>query len=462
MKATSLLYRLNSTLTWKVLVNTGWASAATPVTIGLGILQIGMMARILGPEGIGVITLFGAVCTLFDSLLKFTSSETVMVYASKGKAIDSNVPTGHIIRYCYFLDFLTSFVAFSAVVISSLFLPHLFNLPPGVEWLLALFGLTIVFQSAYWTSHGLLRIANRFSWTFYHSVAHSILKTSMVAVLFLCNAGLVEVVYLLVGLSLLNGTSLYVMANLALKKEGIELVGNGLPWWQVPREVWRFQILGHMRQIVKSMSRYIDTITIGYISNPVQVGFYRVSKQTSEQIRTPAQGFLVSLFPEYCRLYFSGDMSQFRRLVKNFTILLLGLAFMGGLILWFGAELIIRVVFGEEFLHAKDVVRILIISSCLMLTMYPLYSLPAAVGKAGPALKAVIGAIIVQVIMIYLLVPKQGALGAAWANVAYVVTWALLLLPSIVHVLSNTGSTSMIPKAEPEELFPMKAETDIS
>ena len=54
-----------------------------PVTVGLGIVQIGMLARMLGPEGIGVLTLFIAASALFGSLLKFTSAEAIMVYVTK-------------------------------------------------------------------------------------------------------------------------------------------------------------------------------------------------------------------------------------------------------------------------------------------------------------------------------------------------------------------------------------------
>lgn len=426
-------------LTWRVVVNAGWASTATPINITLGIIQTGLMARMLGPEGLGVIALFGAVCGLFGKVLKLTSAETAMVYVSKALAEGDNSEASHIIRYCYSLDFLTSFVAFSAVGVTSLFLPRLLNLPPGLEWLQILFGLSLVFQSTYWTSHALLRVANRFSWTFYASVAHSAIKTTLVALLFLGEARLTPVVFLLVGLSLLDGTILYVLARIAIRQSGIDGAQDMKAWWRVSNEVWRFQWLGYSREIVKSMNRYMDTLAIGFIGNPIQVGFYRAGKQITDQIQIPAQGFLASLFPEYSRLYFSGNMRQLRRLTGRFAATFLSIGLLASLVLWFGAEWIIRVILGEAFLPATDVVRILMVSGVILLIMSPVYSLPAAVGRAGPALTSVMAAMGVQVIVILWLVPRLGVLGAAWANVAYVVTWSVVLLPSIVQVLRGPG-----------------------
>lgn len=439
---------VRGTLTWRVFTNAGWASAAIPINVGLGIVQTGLMARMLGPEGIGTIALFGAVCVLLGSVLKVASAEPAMTYVIQALTEGDDAQASHFIRYFYLLDFLTSLVAFSAVALSALFVPRLLNLAPGLEWLQALFGLTLVFQSTYWTSHALLRVADRFSWTFYHSVVHSVTKTALVALLFVAKAGLTEVAFLLVGLSLLDGLSLYLMARLALRRKGLRHVRQSVPWWHVPGEIRRFQMLGYGRQLIKSMNRSADTLMIGYIGSPLQVGFYRAGKQIADQAQLPVQGFLVSLFPEYSRLYFSGDIHRLRRLVGRFFSLFLGLGLLASLVLWFGAERIIRIILGDGFLPAKDVVRIVMISAVVRLVMSSIYPLPAAVGRAGPALRSMMAAIGVQVVVIFWLVPRQGALGAAWANVAYFVTWAVVLLPSVLKVLQGPGAEAGQGKSE--------------
>lgn len=393
-----------------------------------------LMARMIGPKGIGMIALFGAVSTLASSIFKSTSSETVMVYTAKADGAGDASRVAQIVRHCYFLDTLTSLAAFGMLVVLSLYSPKLLNLPAGSGELQVLFGLTIIFQSTHWTSHGLLRVADRFSWTFYQSCAHSLFKVLAVAALFFAGKGLSELVLLLVGISLLDGASLTAMAFVALRKRGIHL-NNGDAWWKVPKEVWRFQILCHARQIVKSLNRYVDTLLIGHLADPQQVGYYRAGKQICEQIITPAQGFLVSLFPEYSRLYFAGDMVRLRKMAKRFSMLLAGLAICASAVLFWGAEPIVRIILGPQFLPAVDLVHILIISTFILLAMYPLYSLPAATGKAAPALASVVIAISIQAILMLYLIPRYQTLGAAWAYVGYVVTWAIVMLPSVIRTL---------------------------
>jgi O-antigen/teichoic acid export membrane protein len=146
----------------------------------------------------------------------------------------------------------------------------------------------------------------------------------------------------------------------------------------------------------------------------------------------------VSLFPEYSRLYFSGDREKLKRLVVKFSGLFLGLSTVVCIVLWFNSDLIIKIIFGERFLPASDVLRIMILSIFIIYVMIPVYFLPAAVGNAGPALKSATAATCVQMIFMFYLVPRYGALGAAWANVVYNIVWFAILLPSILAVLRHS------------------------
>jgi O-antigen/teichoic acid export membrane protein len=431
---------LNS-LTGRVLMNAGWASASTPISIGLGILQTGMMARMLGPDGLGAVALFGAVCGLFGSFFKLQSAETIMVYVTKMLAEKDYPSVGRFIQYVYCTDLLTALLSFCLVVISSFFWADFLKLTQGSNMLQIFFSLTLIFQAPYWTSHALLRICNHFSWTFYQAISHSVLKTILVALLFFFKAELTHVIYLLIGLSLFDGLSLYLLAAVGLKKAGVPSFGLSIAAIKgIPLDILHFQLLGHGRQIVKSLNRYVDTVVIGHFGNPMEVGLYRSAKQIADQMQLPAQGFLTSLFPEYSRLFFSGENAKLRRLVYRFGVLFLFIGLLGSIGMWFGAEWITLIVLGKSFLPAIPSIRILLISEVLLLAMSPIYSLPAAAGNAGPALGAAIAGVVLQIGMIAWLVPQQGALGAAWANVSYYAAWTLIMIPSSYKVLSNKAS----------------------
>lgn len=421
---------IKNTLTWKVLKNAGWSAASTPITIVLGIIQTGMMARILGPEGIGYVVLFAATCAIFEAFLKITSNETTLVYVTKAISSGNNENTDHLIRYCYSLDFMSSFVASSTVALIAIFIPRLLNLQNNIIWLQAFYALTIIFQSTNSVSLALLRITNNFSWSFLQSVTHSILKTSFVAVLFFNKAGLKEVVFLLVVLTLFDGLSLFILANIAIKRNGFNIFKKFKISFHVPIEIWKFQFLGYGRRITKVIYGYIDVLMIGYLANPVSVGLFRSARQLTDPLDIPTQALISSLTPEYSRLWFNKEKQRLRRLVFRFTLFsLAGFGVLALIISLFSSQ-IIHIVLGDAFLPSKIPMLILLLAILLSTVMTPLNSMQVATGQAGPSTIAGLATIAVQALLIVLLVPKFNIIGAAWAKVGGVLVSLLIMLPT--------------------------------
>ena len=430
------LSELKKSVSWRVLKNAGWMSATTPVNVLMGIFHTGMVARMLGPEGIGLLGLFTATSGLFGSVLKLTSSGTIVTFISRSLAADDKKDAAHIIRYCHIVDFVSSLVAYGTFIIFARYFSQLFGVSQEYRLLLVFWGVTLVLSSIYWDSQALLQLSNRFNWIFYQNLFRAILKTSLIAVLFWIGSGLQEVVWVNVLMLGIDSCCLFILGQIALRRIGIRwFLGDGASWWKVPKDVRKFQIVSHVRSIIKSVNRYVDTLMIGLIANPVQVGFFRASKQITNLLQTPLQTFNASLYPTYSRLWFSGQTQQLRRLVKRFTLGFAIVGMLGIVVLFFSVDWIIRLILGPDFLPARAIVVILLQSVLIFIMMIPLYSLPAAVGLAGPQLSAAIAALVVQLIIMWFMVPRLGAVGAAWANVAYVVIWALVLLPTIVQLL---------------------------
>lgn len=422
--------RLRSSSAGRVLANAGWASASTPITAGLGIVQAALLARMLGPDGLGALAVITAVCAMFGSLLRTTSAETTLVYLTRAHTAGDHTGGAQLLRYLYHVDFLTGTVSFLAVAAAAVFLPRLLQLPAHMIIWQVVLGLTLPLQATFWVSHASLRVCDRFAWTCGQAIGRAILRTAATAVLFACSGGLGAVVLLNVVVALLDAVSLAWLARRALPAAAPPRCR-----WKVPGEVWRYQLLTHGRQSIKSLSRYGDTLVLSGLAPTHQVGLYSASKQITDQLLTPAQGLLVSLFPEYSRLYFSGDLRGLRHLVLRFALLFLAGGALLGTGLWMAAPWLVHLVLGPAFLPGVPIIRVLAIGALATTVMTPLYALPTAVGRAGPALTALVLAIAAQIGLMIALVPCWGATGAAWARVAYVAVWMLVLLPQILHLL---------------------------
>lgn len=437
METINFFQSLRNTTTGRVLINAGWASAATPVTIGLGIIQTGFMARLIGPEGIGIIAILAATCSIVGCLVKLNNSNTATVFVTKA-LIEKNIEDARqILRYCYFVDLLTSVLAFCLVVIFSLVMPNLFNISSDYKLLQMIYGLTLVFQATYWTSHAMLRVENRFSWAFYQSLSLSALKLVGVAVLFYMNARIKSVVVMLVGLSALDGLSLYILACIAMKPlfRGVSVSGGA--WWRVPKEIYKFQLLGYGSGAIKMIYNYLDVLLIGFLAHSYQVGLYRVASQLASLMDLICQPLMSSLGPEYSRLWFSGELLRLKRLVLRMTFCLIMVSLAFYLILFLMSEVIIRIAFGNAFLLAGKPFLILAFASLLATAMMPLNTLQTATGRAGPATVASFVTVSVQTLLLFFLTPRFGVSGAAWAKVGGLIGSLSVMIPTGIRRLTR-------------------------
>lgn len=418
----------------RILVNTGWASAAMPFNLALGIVQTGLMARMLGPEGLGIIALYTATCALVGSFCKLNNSQAALTYVTQFITAGDSARAVHFIRYCYGLDLLTSLFAFAVLAGLAFFAPLVFDLKAEQAVLQVIFALTLVFQATYLTSNALLRVANRFSWTFYQSVAQSLLKLAVVACLFYVNAGLREIVWMLVGLSLFNGLSLFVMAKIALRDIGLTALKKIKPvyphWWQAPPEIRQFQIYSYGSSVMKSLYRYLDVLLIGLVGNASSVGLYRAAAQFAGFLDFPVQAMITGMSPEYSRLWYAGEKKQLLNIVVQSTALLVGV--MGILLIIFIplSGPIITLIYGDAFSVGQGVFVILLIASLLSALMVPLNTLQIASGQAWPSTLASVVTVAGQGTLLFWLVPLYGTIGAAWARVFALVGSLAIMIPT--------------------------------
>lgn len=418
-------------LTWRIIANAGWVSASAPINIGTGVLQTALLARMLGPDGLGSVALFGAVAALFSGLLKIENAETALVYVTQALTREEKAEAKHIVRYCYIVDLLTSAIAFVAVAFAALVVPRLLNLPPEARGLQVIFGLTLILRSTYSTSNALLRVTQHFAWTFYQSIIYSLIRIGLLVLLFLKGAGLTEVVLLLILFAALDGISLFVMAYLALYREDWYLAPfPSKPWWHVSPEIRRFQLLGYGRSITKRIYSNMDALVLGYLGDPASVGLFRAAKQLTNLVRIPTQALVSSLSPEYSRLWFSNNRTQMRKLVLRFT--LFSLLMMGalGIILGIFSAHIIHIVLGDAFMPAREPLLVLVLATILGMAMTPFNTMQTATGRAWPSVVAGIATVVTQTVLMVLLVPTYGAYGAAWATVGGLSASLAIMLPT--------------------------------
>jgi O-antigen/teichoic acid export membrane protein len=172
----------------------------------------------------------------------------------------------------------------------------------------------------------------------------------------------------------------------------------------------------------------IDQVMLHKMVSAGELGNYVAAVKVSELFEALPAAFLTTLFPLLCRA--AGQEDQFRRYLglsfRYLLVVALGLC----VVITVAARPIIQVLYGQQYAPAAKMLSILIWSeiatffgsvvanSLVALNLQRFLVLPTAAGAA------------INVVLNFLLIPRFGAVGAAWATaVSYTAAWLLVLLP---------------------------------
>lgn len=162
----------------------------------------------------------------------------------------------------------------------------------------------------------------------------------------------------------------------------------------------------------QNLTSRADTLLLGALSVPAQVGFYAVATTPASLLRLPATAVGQVMMHDAA----SGKTMKRMAFSRVGTVLALSLplALLGAL----SADWLIPLVFGAPFEGAVEAFRILLGAELCFLPFLVLSRYVAASGNVWGASSSGLAGIVVLVAICIWLVPSKGAVGAALASVA--------------------------------------------
>lgn len=170
-----------------------------------------------------------------------------------------------------------------------------------------------------------------------------------------------------------------------------------------------------------------DIIMLGVMSGDEEAGIYTSAARLSEIWYLIPMAALAAVRPRLSRLFVSGDLPRYQRLTQHFMTAAAGVSLLAVGAVLLLADVIIRVLYGSAFQPAGPVLRLHILAA-------PFVFLGVASSQwfidrgmtRDLMVRTVIGAA-VNVALNLVLIPRQGALGAAVATlIAYALSSVLL------------------------------------
>ena len=177
-------------------------------------------------------------------------------------------------------------------------------------------------------------------------------------------------------------------------------------------------------QVINSQA---DIFMLGVMTSKEEVGAYRVAAQGATLVMLASTAVNVVIAPQITRLYHAGEMARLQRMVTLSARLILAASLPLALLFIIFAKPLIGLVFGADFVMAALALAILCGGQLFSSAVGSVGFLLNMTGHESDAARGMILAVLVNILLNFLLIPKYGINGSAVATAASLVVWNVLL-----------------------------------
>lgn len=387
------------------------------VAIGSSGLLMVALARLLGPDGYGLLFLAISIFGVVGVFSKLGIAKSCARYVSEYKEQDpSQLP--HIFRIALMFNVVTIVVTGAALLLGYRQLATALN-EPGLAPLL-LFGLVYLAFEALATFTRL--VLQGFEEIKLSAALHTINRITRLTF---------SVVLVVIGFGALGALAGYILSfaissllgmwilysRVYQNIEAATVIEPGLK-----RRVGEYTIPLTATSTANVLDKQIDTVLIGFFLNPVAVSYYVLSKQVVEFLEAPVSALGFTLSPSFGAQKADGNVEKAAKIYEEALThsLLLYIPAAAGIILV--ADPAIVLVFGDDYRGAVTVLQVLslyvILQSITKITSNALDFLGRAKARAIAKGATATGNVCLNIALI----PLVGVVGAA---IATVITYSL-------------------------------------
>lgn len=438
LKFPGFIARLLPSAEQRAAQQTFWLSATTGIQILGSAVGMAFSARALGVEGFGVLALIMVVTTLVGGLIYLPGNEAITTYVTRSLARGQREEAAATLHFA--LGGAVATLWFSYAVIAGLALGggHWVGIADVHIVALLIYATVNIVQAGHEECLAVLRLADRVPLATAALAAGTLVKVGMLAMAWWTDGGLLMVVVAYVVGATVYGVTMFLAAVVAARRIGLPLTLRQFTF-RVPRDVGRFQMASFFKGSLRAIYLNLDILLVAQFVNAAQLGLYRGARLLVDIGLRAFPPLAISAQTECSRYWYAKDHAALSQLLGRFSLFALVLATVGYGTLAIFCQPIVRLVLGPDFAGVVDPLLIMIPGAFLFASSMVLHILPAATGRAWPLTLAELTALVVQVIVLYVLAPRYGTSGAAWAYTAYALVFVVITLPFAAAVLRRSA-----------------------
>lgn len=416
-----------------VLKNVGQLVSGNAAALVLGVLTMGIMARALGPAGLGLIVLVESYGKLINQVIKLETWQSFIRYGAIALEGKDEPRFLRLVKFGTVLDFGGSLIAAIICIAFAELAGRLFEWTPEAITMAHLYAIALVFGVGS-TPLGILRIFGKFGTIAWLDPVAAVFRLIFVAIAAAMQAPLMVylliLIVVLVGqrimLALISYRTLRANHHGAFLRQPLKGVAGENPG------MWSMIFSSNATILLRKSTQEVDVLAVGAFLGPAPAGIYQIARRLGYAL-TKAAGTLQQVsFPHLARLWARGEVEKFRKLVTQIEVMTFAGALACSLFLVFFAEPLILIIAGKDYLGATWPLIIHSIATLLLLCGSALRPALANMGLQARVLGITAVSAVAFYVTLAFMVPTVGIVGA---SIAHLVASAITL-PAIAVLYS--------------------------
>jgi len=186
--------------------------------------------------------------------------------------------------------------------------------------------------------------------------------------------------------------------------------------------------------VINNVNYQADIILIGYLLSATDLGYYSVAVALSRFIWRIPNSIQMVAYPATAEYWAKGEIGSLNKMMDKTMKYTAFVLLTVGLILWIFAEEIIVILFGQSFLPSVFPFKILIAGTVIYGIGIPIGGTLAGIGRPDLSFKISAIAAIVDIILNVTLIPLFGIAGAAMATISSLIIVTTLSIYFIIKL----------------------------
>ena len=408
-----------------------------------GVLSLGTLAvtaRGLGPELFGTLILIHSYIKLVGGLTKFQSWQAVIHYGAASLEAKRVEDLRGLIKFTTALDLASALIGMAIAM-------GLAGLAGGwLGWgeettsLVMLYSLLIAVTIKA-TPIGVLRLFDRFKLIALQSPLSPAVGLIGVGLAYAWDGGLSAYLAAWFAAGLVESAALVILGWRELARQnllrGLNFSLRGLV--DPHPGLWRFVWATNIFTSLSAASSHLVTLVLGWLLGPAAAGLFKIAHQFASVLVVPAAALRRTIYPEFAKLAAKGEPRHLRKLMLRAGLISGSVAVIVVLVIAAIGEPLIRLIVGEAYAAAAELLILLAAGSAVLLYGFALEPVFFALGRPGIMLRLGVITAALNLVLIFLLVAQYGLIGAGVAALASTVVYVGL---ATMIALDKTKSSS--------------------